>query len=82
MYMEDNCSIKPRNLREFMKSSWFLKPLQGIVIGTILGLILFSVAGSNPYTSNIYGDILAGNVMGLFFINIPCLTCSSEKNFD
>ena len=77
--MEDNCSIKPRNFREFIKSSWFLKPMQGIVIGIALGLILYGFFGKNLYTSNIYGDIMAGIVVGLFFINIPCLTCDSLK---
>ncbi len=81
--MEDNCSIKPRNCKEFIKSPWFLKPLKGAVIGSILGLILFSVSGNNPYANNIYGDLMAGIVIGLFFVNIPCLTCDSrnESNY-
>ena len=77
--MEDNCSIKPRNFKEFIKSSWFLKPMQGIVIGILLGLLLYSFSGNSPYTNNIYGDIMAGVVVGLFFVNIPCLTCESRK---
>ena len=76
--MEDNCSVKPRNLKEFIKSSWFQKPMLGIVIGTILGLVLFSISGNNQY-HNIYGDILAGNVVGLFFVNISCLKCNSDR---
>jgi len=76
--MEDNCSTKPRNFKEFIKSSWFVKPLIGILVGTILGLIFFSVSSNNPFHT-IYGDILAGSIVGLFFINIPCMTCNSEK---
>ena len=77
--MADNCSIKPRNFKEFIKSSWFLKPMQGIIIGIALGLLLYSFSGKNLYTRNVYGDIMAGIVVGLFFINIPCLTCDSRK---
>jgi len=79
--MEDNCSIKPKNFKEFIKSSWFLKPLKGIVIGSILGLIFFSVSTGNSYNT-IYGDMLAGSVIGLFFINIPCLACNLENKHD
>ena len=77
--MEDNCSVKPKNFKEFIKSSWFLKPLLTVVIGSILGTILFSIPINSPHTNNIYGDILAGIVIGLFFIGIPCLTCNSEQ---
>jgi hypothetical protein len=77
--MEDNCSVKPKNFKEFIKSSWFLKPLLSVLIGLILGVILFSISGNNPHTSNIYGDIMAGIVIGLFFTGIPCLTCNSEQ---
>jgi hypothetical protein len=77
--MEDNCSIKPGNFKEFIKSSWFIKPLQGIAIGSILGLLLYFLLGNGNSTNNIYGDILAGIVIGFFFINIPCLACNSGK---
>lgn len=77
--MEDNCSIKPRNFKEFIKSSWFKKPILAVAIGSILGLLLFSLSDNSPYTNNIYGDMLAGIVIGLFFTNIPCLTCNSGK---
>jgi len=77
--MKENCPVRPKNIREFIKSSWFLKPLQSVVVGSILGIILYSISGNSPYTNNIYGDIMAGIVIGLFFISIPCLTCNSEQ---
>ena len=76
--MEDNCSIKPKNFKEFINSKWFLKPLKGIVIGSIIGLIFYSISSNNPYNT-IYADMLGGSVLGLFFINIPCLACNSEN---
>jgi hypothetical protein len=77
--MEDHCSIKPRNLREFIKSSWFKKPLLVFAIGSILGLLLYGLLGGSPYANNIYADMLAGMVIGLFFINIPCLSCNFSR---
>ena len=78
--MDDNCAVKPRSLKEFIKSSWFLKPLKGVAIGIILGLILYVIPKNNIYLENIYSDLMSGIVIGLFFINIPCLTCDSRKN--
>jgi hypothetical protein len=77
--MEDQCSTKPGNLKEFVKSSWFQKPLLVFVIGSILGILLYGFLGSSPYAENIYADMLAGIVIGLFFINIPCLSCNFSR---
>lgn len=75
--MEDNCSIKPKNFKEFIRSSWFIKPLRNIAVGAIAGLLFYYFFGNSPFTDNVYGDMLSGIVIGLFFLNIPCLNCIS-----
>jgi hypothetical protein len=78
--MENNCSKRPTNFKEFIRSSWFKKPLQIIALGATLGLLLYFFWGDSPYTNNIYGDMLGGIFIGLFLIEIPCMTCNSRKN--
>jgi hypothetical protein len=80
--MENNCPVKPRNFKEFIRSSWFLQPIKAIGIGLILGIAFYSIVGETPY-NNIFGDIIAGIVIGFFFTSLPCLTChtESEQNF-
>jgi hypothetical protein len=77
--MEDKCSSKPSNLKDLIKSQWFKKPLLVLSVGSLLGLIIYGLFRSNPYANNIFGDMLAGVIIGLFFIKIPCLTCNYDK---
>ncbi len=78
--MEDNCSINPRNFKEFVQSSWFRKPLIAVVVGSVLGFVLYGLLSNTSTMHNVYGDILTGIVIGLFFTNIPCLNCNSCNN--
>jgi hypothetical protein len=84
--MENNCNIKPKNFKELLKSSWIRKPLLGIAIGAAIGFLYYYFvgcsSGSCPITSNPYGSMVAGGVLGLFFTNNPCLICNTNEKED
>jgi hypothetical protein len=77
--MDENCSIKPRNLREFLKSTWFKKPFLVLTIGSIIGMILYNFLDNSRFTNNIYGDLLSGMIIVLFFTGVPCIKCRINK---
>jgi hypothetical protein len=66
-------SPKPKSIREFLKSKYFLKPLLGVVTGGIGGFLFFYFVGcrtgSCAITSNPVNSIAAGSVLG-FIITI------------
>jgi hypothetical protein len=70
--MENKCDTKPRNYREFIKSSWFLRPFLGVVIGGISGFLYYHFvgcsSGSCPIASNPYMSIALGGIVGLLIV--------------
>ncbi len=79
--MENSCNtnVKPRNLKEFLKSRSLWKPLLSISIGAGVGfLYYFSVgcsSGSCAITGSPYGSMIFGGFMGFFITNSPCRSC-------
>jgi len=79
--MEETCKaeIKPKTVKEFLKSSNFLKPALGVVIGGILGFLYYSFvgcsSGSCAITSNPYLSIMFGGFFGFSFVKRPCKNC-------
>ncbi len=79
--MEKSCETKkrPKTFKEFIKSSWFLKPFLGILIGGIAGFLYYNYAGCKSgtcaITGNPYLSALAGSFLGYFIANSPCRTC-------
>jgi hypothetical protein len=79
--MEKTCKaeINPKTIKEYLKSSNFLKPVLGIVIGGILGFLYYSFigcsSGSCAITSNPYLSIFFGGFFGFSFVKRPCKTC-------
>jgi len=75
--MADNCSTKekPKTIRGFLKSSYFLRPLAGVVIGGIGGYLYYHFigcsSGSCAITSSPYLSTLWGSLFGFFLVGIP-----------
>ncbi len=74
--MENKCETKPRSFREFIKSSRFLKPLLGVVLGGIGGFLFYYFvgcsSGSCPITGNPYVSIIWGSLFGFLLVKSPC----------
>ena len=74
--MENNCETKPGNFKEFIKSSWFLRPFLGVVIGGVAGFLYYYFVGCTsghcPITNNPYMSIIWGGLLGLFIVKSPC----------
>ena len=79
--MNENCDAKkkPDSFKEFIKSSYFLKPFLGILIGGIGGYLYYHFvgcsSGSCAITGNPYMSSLAGAFLGFFALNSPCTKC-------
>jgi hypothetical protein len=79
--MDQSCEAKkkPKTFKEFIKSSWFLKPLLATVIGGAAGYLYYHFvgcsSGSCGITSNPYLSTIAGGVMGFFVVSSPCSKC-------
>jgi hypothetical protein len=79
--MKETCETdqKPKSFKELIRSSWFWKPVSGIIIGGTLGFLYYyfvgCTTGSCAITSNPISSILFGSVLGLFMVNKPCKTC-------
>jgi hypothetical protein len=74
-----NCDtgVRPKTLREFIRSSYFWRPFVGLVIGGMAGFLNyyfngygsdFSTIAGNPYLS-----VMIGGFLGYFVLNNPCL---------
>jgi hypothetical protein len=74
--MENKCETKPWNFKVLIKSSWFLKPFLGLVIGGVAGFLYYYFVGCTsghcPITSNPYMSIIWGGLLGLFIVKSPC----------
>ncbi len=79
--MDNSCksTTKPRNMKEFFRSSYFWKPFAGITIGAVAGFLYYLLvgcsSGSCPITSSPYVSMIWGGAMGLFISNSPCKKC-------
>jgi len=79
--MNESCESgkKPKTFREFIRSSYFLRPLLGILIGGAGGYLYYHFAGcssgSCAITGNPYMSTLAGAFLGFFALNSPCSKC-------
>ena len=79
--MEKTCEAKekPKNIKEFLKSSIFWKPALGVFLGGIAGFAYYYFVGcssgtcaitSSPVNSTLYGSLL-----GFFISKSPCSKC-------
>lgn len=69
---QTNCA----RMKDFFKSSRFLKPFLGIVIGGIAGYLYYRFVGCSTHscivTGSPLGSIIFGSLMGLFLVSSPC----------
>jgi phage shock protein E len=74
--MDNACETKPKNFKELIKSSWFLRPFLGVVIGAIGGFLYYYFIGCSSgtcaITSNPYMSIIFGGLLGFFVVSSPC----------
>ncbi len=76
--MENNCEVKPRpkTIKEFFTSRYFLRPFIGAAIGGLAGFLYYHfvgcASGTCAITSSPYMSTLWGGMMGLFVVSSPC----------
>jgi phage shock protein E len=74
--MDNTCETKPGTFKELIKSSWFLRPFLGVVIGGIGGFLYYyfvgCASGTCAITSNPYMSIIFGGLLGFFLVSSPC----------
>lgn len=76
--MDQSCenSNKSKTFRELIKSSRFLRPFLGIVLGGSAGYLYYHfvgcTSGTCAITSNPYMNIIGGSFLGYFILNSPC----------
>jgi hypothetical protein len=81
METADKCKTidKPRNLKEFFRSWFFWKPFIAILIGGTAGYLFYyfvgCTSGSCTITSNPFGSIITGSLLGFFLTSSPCARC-------
>ncbi len=79
--MENSCEVnkRPGTFREFIRSSYFLRPFLGVVLGGVAGFLYYffvgCVSGSCAITNDPYMSIIAGSFLGFFILNSPCSKC-------
>jgi hypothetical protein len=84
--MADSCSTKdkPKTIKEFFKSSYFWKPLLGIIIGGIGGYLIYYYVGCHGGQCSLIdkplNSIFTGSVLGYLVTSSPCLRCREVKN--
>ena len=77
--MDEQVEVKPgpKTFAEFIKSSYFLRPFLGIVLGGLAGYLYYHfvgcASGTCAITSSPYGSTLMGSLLGLFVANSPCV---------
>lgn len=80
--MDSNCKStpKPKSFKDFIKSWYFWKPFLGIIIGGIIGFLLYYFvgckSGSCAITSNPLSSIIMGTILGFLITSSPCIKCS------
>lgn len=76
-----NCKTTPvpGNVKEFFRSWFFWKPLIAVVTGGIAGYLFYyfigCTSGSCLITSNPYGSVITGSLLGFFITSGPCARC-------
>jgi phage shock protein E len=74
--MDNTYETKPRTFKELIKSSWFLRPFLGVIIGGVGGFLYYyfvgCASGTCAITSNPYMSIIFGSLLGLFITSSPC----------
>ena len=81
MEADNNCKTKPRprSIREFFRSWFFWKPLIAIIIGGTAGFLFYYFVGCNSgscaITSDPYGSVIMGSLLGFFITSSPCARC-------
>ena len=79
MYQSCEIKKKPKTFKEFIKSSYFLRPFLGVVIGGIAGYLYYHfvgcASGSCAITGNPFMSTIAGGFLGFFVLNSPCSKC-------
>ncbi len=79
--MKESCETdnRPKSFNELIRSSYFWKPVSGVIVGGILGYLYYyfvgCASGTCGITSNPISSVIFGGVMGLFIVNRPCKTC-------
>ena len=79
--MENTCDTneKPKNSKEFFKSSIFWKPALGVIIGGIAGFAYYyfvgCATGTCAITSNPVNSVLFGSLLGFLVTKGPCTLC-------
>ena len=77
--MSDSCEVRPKGLKELLRSWYFWKAVLGLLIGGIAGFLYYHFVGCQSgtcaITGNPYSSIIFGGLMGLFIVARPCSTC-------
>jgi hypothetical protein len=83
--MDQSCEVKKKTktFKEFIKSSYFLRPFPGIVIGGVAGYLYYHFvvcsSGSCAITSNPFMSTIAGSFLGFFILNSLCSKCRNME---
>jgi hypothetical protein len=79
--MENNCKVtpKPKNIKEFLRSRYFWRPLLGALAGGTAGFLYYHffgcLTGSCFITSHSYSTIIFGGLTGFLITSGPCARC-------
>ena len=79
--MDQSCEVKkkPKTFKEFITSSYFLRPFLGVVIGGLAGYLYYYFvgcsSGSCAITGNPFMSTIAGGFLGLFILSGRCTKC-------
>ena len=79
--MENNCKItvRPKSLKEFLRSWYFWRPFLGVLAGGTAGFLYYQFVGCSTgscfITSHSYSTIIFGGLAGYFITSGPCTRC-------
>lgn len=79
--MENNCKItvRPKSLKEFLRSWHFWRPFLGVLAGGTAGFLYYHFVGCSTgscfITSHSYSTIIFGGLAGYFITSGPCTRC-------
>jgi hypothetical protein len=79
--MENTCKTpeKSKNLKEFLTSRNFLKPLSGVLGGALLGFLYYHFIGCSSgscfITGHSYSSVIFGGFSGYMLTSGPCTKC-------